>query len=60
LAAPVVVIIRRCTSEMRPCGNSTTRSTLSGRQRHRPRLAPPVSPEVATTEVVALRAFAST
>ena len=29
LAAPVVVIIRRCTSEMRPCGNSTMRSTFS-------------------------------
>ena len=28
--APDVVIIRRCTSEMRPCGNSTIRSTLSG------------------------------
>ena len=28
LSSPTVVIIRRCTSEMRPCGNSTKRSAL--------------------------------
>jgi hypothetical protein len=42
---------RRCTSEMRPCGNSTMRSTLS-RPRNASTAAPPVSPEVATTMVV--------
>src|SRR5450759_26455 len=46
-----VVIMRRCTSEMRPCGNSTTTSTWA-RPRNASIAAPPVSPEVATTMVV--------
>src|ERR1700692_3299811 len=51
LDAPDVVIIRRCTSEMRPCGNSTIRSTLF-RPANASTAAPPVTPEVATTTVV--------
>ena len=50
LAASAVVIMRRCTSEMRPCGNSTTTSTWL-RPRNASTAAPPVSPEVATTMV---------
>ena len=42
---------RRCTSEMRPFGNSTNRSVRS-RPRNASTAAPPVSPEVATTMVV--------
>ena len=51
LASGAVVIIRRCTSEMRPCGNSTTTSTWP-RPRNASTAAPPVSPDVATTMVV--------
>ena len=51
LLSGAVVIMRRCTSEMRPCGNSTTTSTWL-RPRNASTAAPPVSPEVATTMVV--------
>ena len=51
LSSAAVVIIRRCTSEMRPSGNSTNRSTRA-RPRNASTAAPPVSPEVATTMVV--------
>ena len=51
LSSATVVIIRRCTSEMRPCGNSTKRS-VRARPRNASIAAPPVSPEVATTMVV--------
>ena len=54
-ARRAVVIMRRCTSEMRPCGKSTMAST-----RFEPRnasiAAPPVSPEVAADDGDALAA----
>ena len=49
--------MRRCTSEMRPCGNSTTTSTWA-RPRNASTAAPPVSPEVATDDGGALGALA--
>src|SRR5579883_3099193 len=50
LPASVVVIIRRCTSETRCSGNSTTRSTC-WRPAKASTAAPPVSPDVATMMV---------
>ena len=50
LGSAAVVIMRRCTSEMRPCGKSTTASTRS-EPRKASIAAPPVSPEVAPTMV---------
>jgi len=59
LTAATVVIMRRCTSEMRPSGNRTIRSTWA-RSRNASTAAPPVSPEVATTSVRRSRRTAST
>src|SRR5579862_7391959 len=59
LLSAAVVIMRRCTSEMRPCGNSTTTSTWA-RPRNASTAAPPVSPDVATTMVVRSARFCST
>ena len=51
LSSAAVVIMRRCTGETRPLGNSTTTSTWE-RPANASTAAPPVSPEVATTMVV--------
>ena len=55
LGSVAVVIMRRCTSEMRPCGKSTMASTRS-EPRKASIAAPPVSPEVAATMVTRVAA----
>ena len=54
LSSAAVVIMRRCTGDTRPLGNSTTTSTWE-RPANASTAAPPVSPEVATTMVVRCR-----
>ena len=53
LGASTVVICRRCTSDTRPAGCSTTMSS-AGRSHQAAMAADPVSPEVATTIVAPL------